>query len=272
MDTWGISGSAFLAIFAALFAATWVFVRWRRERIMSTTEVPGGVPTLGSYEAAMLCGGGKLVLAVAASRLKERGLVSLNSSGKRVVVTGELQPDDDEVEACVYASIKDASLPASKLLDQKRAQPVLAPIRARLRDLGLMPTEEQITRMRREVLWFAPVIVLGIARLVAGLHNHRPVGFLVVLLVAASFAALTRLAAPPRTGAGDRALKALRARPSDVDPVASTAALAVTGMAALWTADAAFAGALGLTQSSGGSGFSGGGCGGGGCGGGGCGG
>jgi hypothetical protein len=45
-----------------------------------------------------------------------------------------------------------------------------------------MPTDRQVVSMRWQVLWFAPLLVLGAARVIAGTANHHPVFFLVVLM------------------------------------------------------------------------------------------
>jgi uncharacterized protein (TIGR04222 family) len=85
---------------------------------------------------------------------------------------------------------------ARVLLDDAAAEPVLAPIQQRLWALGLLVTPRQGRVIRMQLLWFVPVFGLGIARLIAGAINHRPIGLLVVLLGACVIAALA-ITKPP---------------------------------------------------------------------------
>jgi uncharacterized protein (TIGR04222 family) len=162
-----------------------------------------------------------------------------------------------------------------------------------------MPTDRQVVSMRWQVLWFAPLLILGAARVIAGTANHHPVFFLVVLMLVSlgivvslarqppdrvlSTSTAARLFFLPRTtGAGTRLLKSLRTQvPGGEDSSVPGSGLlagqvALTGIGALVLADVALASMLGPVAGSGwsGSGFGGGGtsCGGGGGGGGGCGG
>src|SRR5207248_7528552 len=106
---------------------------------------------------------------------------------------------------------------------------VLDPIRDRLGRLGLMLTDRQTTLMLRQVLWFAPLLALGVARVIAGTVHHHPVSYLVMLMVLsvvlavnlcrysrrmASTSIASRLFFLPRTTrAGARALESVRMGP-----------------------------------------------------------
>jgi uncharacterized protein (TIGR04222 family) len=164
--------------------------------------------------------------------------------------------------------------------------PALAAVRQRLRLGGLAPTPEQRARCRAAVLWFLPLLALGVARVVAGRANGRPVGFLVALLVVTVVAAaVLAVRVPNATELGRRTLAELRAAnprpPAGASPAELTMGTALFGAGVLWAADTDTAMLLGVRREHGasgggfdpgGGGDGGGGCGGGGCGGGGCGG
>lgn len=185
MNTWGISGPDFLLLYFGLLIVTWVVVLAARQRIGAAvgTATASHQPGLGLYEAAMLNGGGRLALAVAVCRLKEAGSVRLDTKAGRIVVSGPLPADADPVEEWVYTHLEGSAVGAWDLLDDGPAGPVLDPIRDRLEKLWLMPTDRQTALMRRQVLWFAPLLALGVARVIAGTAHHHPVIYLVLLML-----------------------------------------------------------------------------------------
>lgn len=185
MNTWGISGPDFLLLYVMLLALTWMIVlamRWRIGAATGAAAAPDQ-PELDLYEAAMLNGGGRLVLAVAACRLKEAGSFRRDSDDDTLTVTGPRPVNADPVQKWLYDYVKHEAIDAVDLLDEGPADPVLAPIRDRLSERGLMLTDRQTASMLRQVLWFAPLLALGVARLVAGILNHHPVVYLVWLML-----------------------------------------------------------------------------------------
>jgi uncharacterized protein (TIGR04222 family) len=289
MNTWGISGSFFLLIYAGLLIATWAWVLAARQRAGGTAgtsaAIGEGSLELRPYEVAMLNGGGRLVLAAAVCQLKENGSLTLNADGKSLGVSGPLPANADPVEEWLYDCVKNSAAAAPpQVLDEVSAEGVLGPIRDRLRGLGLMPTDRQVVSMRWQVLWFAPLLILGAARVIAGTANHHPVLFLVVFMLVSLGIAVNLARQPPgrvlststaarlfflprTTGAGIRLLKSLRTQVSDGEdslvPGSGRLAgeVALTGIGALVLADAALASMLGPVAGSGwsgGSGFGGG--------------
>ncbi|OLT12188.1 hypothetical protein BJF78_25030 [Pseudonocardia sp. CNS-139] len=132
---------------------------------------------------------------------------------------------------------------------------------------------------------------LGLVRLLAGIADARPVGYLVAALAAVTLVAAFQLArAPRRSRLGDRALADLRTEHHGLapalrpdwqvyGPAGAALSIGVFGTSALWASDPAFAhdiaaqhvtaggsGSVGGSDG-GGDGGGGGGCGGGGCGG-----
>ena len=108
--------------------------------------------------------------------------------------------------------------------------------------------------------WMIAVAGFGLVRLLAGIAGAKPVGFLLVALVAVSAVGLVQLArAPRRTRAGDEVLRALRTEHHVLSPTmrpdwgtygAGAAALGVGlfGLSAVWASDPAFADELALQR------------------------
>lgn len=291
MYTWGIGGPQFLLIYLVLLAVTVLGVVLTRRWMLAGDGA--AVPArLDLYELAELNGGGALVATTAVSNLLRKGGLTSSSRRRsqpaRLVAGTAPGPQAHPVEWAMYQQV--AASPNRRLRDVQAAleqAPALAAVRERLRLGGLAPTPEQRARCRAAVLWFVPLLALGVARVAAGRANGRPVGFLVALLVVTVVvAARFLLRVPDATELGRRTLKRLRAeqpRPSaGASPAELRMATALFGAGVLWTADTDTAMLLRIPREHGvlgadaggsfGGGDGGGGCGGGGCGGGGCGG
>jgi uncharacterized protein (TIGR04222 family) len=138
-----------------------------------------------------------------------------------------------------------AAQPNRSLGDLRAAlgqSPAVAAVRERLRRAGLAPTPEQQARYRAAGVWFLPLLALGVARVIAGTANGRPVGFLVALLiVSAVMAAALCLRVPRATELGRRTLGRLRSetgRPTaGASPAELGMATALFGAGVLWAAD-----------------------------------
>jgi uncharacterized protein (TIGR04222 family) len=288
MDTWGISGPRFLLLYAALLAGTVLVAVLARRRALAGPGRGTAVPArLDPYEAAYLNGGCELVATTAVSSLLRAGhLANAGRRRGRVRLVAKAAPGTGvhPVEWATHQLVADRpDHPRWALGAELCRAPAMAALCERLRLAGLAPTSEQRTRYRAAGLWFLPLLALGVARVVAGSANGRPVGFLIVLLVVtAGVAVALCLRVPPATELGRRTLSRLRSetrRPSaGASPAELGMATALFGAGVLWAADVETAAALRLPRESGahfggGDGGGGGSCGGGGgCGGGGCGG
>jgi uncharacterized protein (TIGR04222 family) len=292
MDTWGISGPQFLLIYLVLLAVAVLAVVLVRRWVLAA-DGAAAPARLDLYEIAELNGGGALVATTAVSSLLRKGGLASSSRRRsqpaRLVAGTAPGPDAHPVEWAVYQQV--AAGPNRRLRDVQAAlegSTALAAVRQRLRLGGLAPTPEQRARCRAAVLWFLPLLALGVARVVAGRANGRPVGFLVALLaVTVVVAAVLVVRVPNATELGRRTLQGLRAeqpRPAaGATPAELTLGTALFGAGVLWAADTdtalllrvprehgvfgADVGGGSFGGDSGGGGWGGGGCGGGGCGG-----
>ena len=130
----------------------------------------------------------------------------------------------------------------------------------RLIDAGLLLSDAQRRRIRGTGWWMLAVAGLGLLRLLAGIANARPVGWLVVAFIAVTIVAVILLAsAPRRTQRGDRTLAALRdenhtlapkERPDWAlyGPVGAALGIGLFGMSAVWASDPAIAGELAVQR------------------------
>ncbi len=284
MDTWGISGPQFLLLYVALFAVTVPGVVLARRRALAGPPGAAVPDRLDRYEAAYLNGGCELVATTAVTVLLRAGhLTSTSRRGRRVRLGVRAAPPAGAhpVEWATYQLVAARpDHPRWALGAELCRAPAMAAVRERLRQAGLAPTPEQRARYRAAGLWSLPLLALGVARVVAGTANGRPVGFLVVLLVVTVVLAVAlclrvperHRAGPPHPGppAGRAGRPAGGASPSEL-----AMATALFGAGVLWSADVEMAMALRLPREQsaflGGAGGDGGG-GGGSCGGGGCGG
>jgi uncharacterized protein (TIGR04222 family) len=266
-DTWGISGSTFLAFYVVLAAAVWLASSRARRRLAA-----GGPdrPVTGlesrPHDVAYLNGGPDLAVYSALSAMKLNG--TIRASGKGQVQTAARTSLTDDLE-CAVAFTASAPTPRHRLRHHGVVSTALGQIEDRLIREGLLLSEEQSAAIRKTGLWMLAVAVFGLFRLLAGLANARPVGFLVIVLLVVGVVTVVELVrAPRRSRAGERALAALRAQHHGLSPAmkpdwvaygAGAAALGVGlyGTSALWASDPAFADELAVQKAAAGSGWSG---------------
>ncbi len=280
-DTWGISGGSFLALYAgiaaAVFAGTWLLCRALARAPVSANglgSASGGALT--PEEVALLRGGPPLAVTVAALDLRSGGaLEPLEGHRGRMRAAGSGPPSGNPLAGALWDAVATAGRPvwAPQLRRQLAHGPVMAEMRSDLRRRGLLLSSSVRRAIRALGLLPLAVIALGVARLVAGSSNGKPVGYLTLELCAVVAGWIWLLVKSPRqSDAGRKALAAVeRARPSTGRGDAAMS-VALSGTGVLWASDPAFAQGWGVPVGSGGSsGFWGGGASGGsgGCGGGG---
>jgi uncharacterized protein (TIGR04222 family) len=285
-NTWGMSGPQFLGWYLLLgSAAAATMVVLLRRATHGDGLPPMDVQRLSPMQIAVL-NGGSLPAVVALVELRGRGLV--DEHGR---TTGAADPSDcDPVSRAVYLQLRaDRAVKAREALRRPHVQRAVEQVTEQLRKGGLLTRRDRqfVRRCAWAVVPVVAVIVLGGARVAAGLANTKPVGFLVIVvivLVASIPVALTTVAT--RTSdSGRRALRELQFAYPHLDPAARPSfptygpgvlalSVAVFGGAALVAAEPDFAYAVGAKNAAASAGYSGGGDagGGGGCGGGGCGG
>jgi uncharacterized protein (TIGR04222 family) len=287
-EPWGVSGPQFLLLFAVLYAAAlvpYLLLRLRHRRELGLEWHV--VPPLHLYERAALAGGSSRVALTALVALNEGERVRLLDDGRVEPVehaAGQLHPVERVLVDLVRAA---PGLTAGTLVKELGRASEVAAVAGRLEQRGLVLSRAERSAYRRRLLPVGAVLALGLVRLVNGIMLHRPVLFLVILLVAGAAGLLVLLAsAPRRSPTGDAVVRRWTEGDLPPDPVlpawgtsagpgvltGAAAGVALLGLPALTGEDptllALRAGGAVPAAGGGGDGGGGGGCGGGGCGGG----
>jgi uncharacterized protein (TIGR04222 family) len=294
--TWNISGPDFLILYGVVctLAGVAAWMRWagiRGSQQPLGHRSPDLEPDLDVYRLATLSGGPARVVMTAATKLYRAGRLdsgtrrgTLKLSDRPAAASADLgpgyrplTPGATDLELAVVEAVRTRpGISLATLRRDLRDMPAVTAVTSELERSGLLVSAAKWTRLRRELALAGGLLsVLGGARLVAGLSAGRPVGFLVLALLAVVVATLLVVRHLPRTTtAGRRALK--HARRDQPSPQAMDAGMAVAlgGAGALWLADPTSADGLGVHRSGASGRGASGGCGSGGCGsgGGGCGG
>jgi uncharacterized protein (TIGR04222 family) len=179
---WGISGPQFLGLYLAGMAATLAVARvlpaailWIPRRRISRE--------LTTAEVGYLAGGPKRAAEVILADLVERGSWRVDSSG-------DLTMPDGAVGGGPYAAAAETIGPgeegtkAHAVCSRLKACPTIARIRGDLRADGLVPSAGQLAGIwAGAAAVLAALVTVGIMRVAEGSANHRPVGFLVLLII-----------------------------------------------------------------------------------------
>ena len=252
--TWGIPGPLFLLLWFPLVVLT-AFLP--RIAVVTARWGPREAPdlTLSPQQLGALVAGGDRVAAASVAGLLEQGRLRMDGSRRLATVVGPVRPEDDPGLSDVDVEVLNrAHSPrtAAWLVSGVRWSTVVAEVDEQLVARGLL---RDPAAMRRRARWallpFGLVMVLGLARLGAGMGRSASVGFLIPLLVLAAFVAVV---AHPRARAlrvvtprGRATVDAARAhvrRARSAGPMLGAAALlvAIGGFAAF--PDPALAGLL----------------------------
>lgn len=291
--TWGIPGPAFLWIFLAASALTVTATVLHRRRLFSGGDQAPAASTLSPSHVGYLAGDPERAVLASLTWLRKANAIALDEETGRTTRLGGMPAGGSALDAAVLQATGEGLRPK-----QIRAFPsvrgALATLQTDLERSGLLVSAEARRASRTGALVLLGLLAIGLLRLIAGLGGGKPVGWLIVTLLAlAAVTSILLLRVPRLTSAGKRALSGLRreyahlARPyqpawQTYDPVVPALAVGMFGAAALWSADPALADVAGLQQyrnlansgsagggtscNSGGGGDGGGGCGGG-CGG-----
>jgi len=284
-STWGIDGSQFLWGYCAASTAAAITIANSWRRALGPLQHDDPPPDLATYDLALLTGGPELAITSAAAELYRDGLLTVDPGSGALAVAGELDPTADPLEHEVFETIRSRpGITAAAMCEQVAESEAVQTMIAELTQDGLLIGASRRSALLRLVWVVGGLLVgLGTLRILAGLDNGAPVGYLalIVIVLAGAITCLIRRA-PRVTSRGRAELERWRTgydslrRQAIPGQVGLGAAL--FGGAALWLAAPEFASAFGVERetasagSGGGGGGGGGGCGGGGCGGGGCGG
>lgn len=221
-DTWGISGPEFLQIFVLLAAGGLILAlvwRWAARR----SADPAGVRQQGPDALAYLNGGPSLAVYTSVTGLRWAQSVTGGPTSGTLVASdargpapgldqqggGLLPAGFNELDHAVHAALarpRDiGTLPA-----EPGVAGALRRVEERLVADGLLLSAGQRAVIRSASLIMVAVTALGAARIAAGLANHKPALYLILLTVVTLVISLRLLAAPKVSRAGRRVLAQAR--------------------------------------------------------------
>lgn len=290
-DTWGIPGPAFLLFFLATAIAVAIAAGVHRY-VLFAGNSSARVDELGPQQVAFLNGGDQLAVYASLGGLRAAGSIG-SAAGKTLCHSGPLPAGVTPLDTAVY-NAAGRRIRARDVRTDQWVVAALEQLRAGLERAGLAVPAATVRIARLWALAGAALVVLGLARLVAGMRNEKPVGLLILAIIVAIVLTLFMITkSTVRTRAATKGLSAIRKNYKHLSPSQSPSyatygaagaamGVAVFGAESLYTMDPAFASEAEIQRISAGgdaSGGSGGSCGsssscggGGGCGGGGCGG
>ena len=290
-DTWGVPGPTFLIFYVALIVLVAIVAAAHR-RALFAGDRTAQVDRLGPQQIAYLNGGDQLALYASLGGLRAAEAIA-SATDKTLSQAGPLPSGATALDTAVYNAAGNR-IRAREVRADRWVAAALEQLRTGLEQAGLVVTADRQKAARRWALAGLALILLGVARLVDGLQNGKPVTFLLFAIFLAVAVTLRFWRhKPQRTRAATKGLSSVRGNydylspsqsPSYATYGASGAAMGVAlfGTASLYTMDPAFAaeaevqrnnvgggfdGGSGSSCSSGSSCGGGGGCGGGGCGG-----
>lgn len=264
-DTWGIAGPTFLTGYLTVAAVLVLASVLARRRLFAGPDAPGG-GRLDAQQAAYLHDGPRLALYTALGRLRAAGAVE-SGPGRSLVAAGQLPAGATPLETAVY-NAAGRQLRAGALLGDRWVTEALQALREQLESAGLTLSTQHRRRARGWALALLALAGLGVARVVAGLANDRPVGYLIAAVaVLAVVGAVQLMLIPPATRAGKAALERMRREHHHLSPEQSPSyatygsddtamGVALYGTASLYALDPAFAADMriqGTTTAGGGS-------------------
>lgn len=188
-DTWGIAGPTFLRAYVAAIIGSVLVALTARYVLLSrpsrwATEARSDLPQLDPYQLADLKGGAELVVILAQVQQLRR---AAHAPRKNAPTVAE-HPVEEAVKRVRKTLGKKADPKAVRALARKQNE-----VTAVVDDLvrrGLVLSSAAIGMLRALAVLPGMVVVLGVVRVVAGIYNNKPVGYLIPLVVLAIAAAV----------------------------------------------------------------------------------
>ena len=186
MNLFDIHGPMFLYIYITFFALALVGARMSYDQALTVADSESK-PRLDPYEVAYLSGGSARVFLTALTTLSHANFLEIHDTSKSVKVKSDDNPADPFERALLDLCRQEPSV--DKLYE--KVQALLSPARQKLTAMNLLATEEQVNNGKKSTFWILISLVLfvGMFQLVSGYVNHKPVGFLTVLVTMNALAA-----------------------------------------------------------------------------------
>lgn len=218
-DTWGISGSTFLFVYAVIALVTLGAVLRARHGLRTGRPVQANELDRRPEEVAYLNGGRELAVYAALSAMHVDGSITTADKASGMVRAGGPVPaHGSRLQRAIHAATTRLTLRRG-LARAAGVSRELDEMGDRLVRSGLLLSDQARARHRAGAFWMLGVLALGFVRTMAGTANGAPVGYLLLsmLLVGVVFLVLV-LRTPVRTVPGDEALAEQRERHAALSP------------------------------------------------------
>jgi uncharacterized protein (TIGR04222 family) len=207
-----LPGPEFLWVYVCLVTAAALLGLFTSRLVRSEGRLPWRAEELGPLELAYLQRGGRGVLEAALASLHQRGVVGPGlekGEVRRVLPSAE---DVDELEELVFRSIHDSGSTSLSTLEPL-VEAACEPMRESLLSRGLLVEGARAFFAQwAAAIFLTPIMAIGGVKLVTGLGDGRPVGFLAITLILSVLAYNLTLRPPIRTVEADLILAGARHR------------------------------------------------------------
>jgi uncharacterized protein (TIGR04222 family) len=211
-DTWGIPGTTFLWAFIAVAAVATIWTFARRAAVLKGTEqeTGSGRDTLPPAHIAYLAEGPQRAIYASLALLRKANAIDVDEETGRFQRIGPLPAGAGNLDSAVLHAASQR-LRDSQIRQDPAVRRALDQIRQDLERRGLLITTEQQNTVKRASLVMLALLVLGLVRLVAGMNNGSPVGYLLLtLLVLGVLTVVARRKLSGQTAAGRKYLADLK--------------------------------------------------------------
>jgi uncharacterized protein (TIGR04222 family) len=192
---WGLSGPQFLGVYVAALAAVIIVVLLFR-RAMRSAPGTYPAPELSPYEVGYLSGGPRRAAEVIIADLAGAGDLRVDSRGRisepaRSIPGVRSGPFADSFNRIWPDGMPPDGERTARVRDRLSADPRVTGIGAGLRARSLLISGARLSRLRMvTAAAIAVLLIAGIARIIEGAGNHRPVTYLVMLVIGAAIASI----------------------------------------------------------------------------------
>lgn len=238
MNPFDLAGPQFLVLFFIGGITTLLVAIGVKQFLIAGTAPKRGLDQFRPEELAYLAGGVERAVEAAVAALNHRGAITIDSAGLKPVDSApQLSADGvyrgivdeselTELERFALGEIRQGEKSIRNLVDRARSfEPALS--ESLVAD-GLLVADRSGSQLKAMVvpaLWSA----MGVIKIMVGLSRGKPVGFLVMLVIALLVIAFSVTKAPRRTTEGNRIVRDAKRRYAALETTASTAPVQLSG-------------------------------------------
>lgn len=181
MNEFDLIGPQFLMFYVPLALGT-IFGAVATRYALKITNGEYQDVELSAYDAAYLSGGDKRVIDAAVAKLLVSNALKAGISPPSITAQATLPNSADPIERVVFQATRNHSI--SNVRDiYKYVMPISQGIRPKLIGAGLILSDARTAAIRVicTLMVLTPIVFWGAPKILLGMANHRPVGFLVLL-------------------------------------------------------------------------------------------